>query len=135
MFQNFLNLCNHEADYGLTAEWHFFTTSHGKGAGDGLAGSAKALARRASLQRPYDNQILTPKAFFDFVVEKIPKITFSFTTNSEYKEECELLKERLLLAKTIKGTQKNYCFIPNSMDTLLMKLYSTSENTSHKKVC
>ena len=33
---NFIHLCNHEDDFGLAAEWNFFTTSHGKSACDGL---------------------------------------------------------------------------------------------------
>ena len=52
--KNFINLCYHEADFGVPAEWHFSATSHGKGACDGVGGSVKRLAARASLQRPYD---------------------------------------------------------------------------------
>jgi hypothetical protein len=42
--KNFLNLCNHDADFGLPAEWHFFATSHGKGPCDGVGGTVKRLA-------------------------------------------------------------------------------------------
>ena len=48
--KNFLNLCHHKADLGVEAEWHFFATSHGKGPCDGLGGTVKRLAARASLQ-------------------------------------------------------------------------------------
>ena len=48
--KNFLNLCHHKADFGVDAEWHFFATSHGKGPCDGLGGTVKRLAARASLQ-------------------------------------------------------------------------------------
>ena len=27
---NFTNMCQHNADFNLTCEWHFFATSHGK---------------------------------------------------------------------------------------------------------
>ena len=41
-----------------------FSTSHGKGACDGVGGTVggivNCLAARASLQRPYVDQILTP---------------------------------------------------------------------------
>ena len=30
---NFTNLCHHEKDFGVPAEWHFFATSHGKSPG------------------------------------------------------------------------------------------------------
>ena len=54
--KTFLNLCHHRNDFGIPAEWHFSATSHGKGACDGLGGTVKRLAARASLQRPYNDQ-------------------------------------------------------------------------------
>jgi hypothetical protein len=50
----------HDQDFGLSAEWHFFTTSHGKGQADGIEGTVKRLAAKASLQKVYNNQIKTP---------------------------------------------------------------------------
>ena len=47
----FLNLCHHNEDFGMDAEWNFFATSHGKGPCDGLGGTVKRLAAKASLQR------------------------------------------------------------------------------------
>ena len=72
--KNFVNLCLHEQDFDITAEWHFFATSHGKGPCDGLGGTVKRLAARASLQRCsdgyYQDQILTAKAFFGFRISE-----------------------------------------------------------------
>ena len=59
--KNFVNLCHHKDDFGISTEWHFSATSHGKGACDGLGGTVKRLAARASLQRPYNDQIMTPR--------------------------------------------------------------------------
>ena len=39
--KNFINLCYHKEDFGISAEWHFSTTVHGKGACDGLGGTIK----------------------------------------------------------------------------------------------
>ena len=58
-YKNFANLIFHVQDFGITAAWNFFATSHGKNLCDGVAGTVKRLATRASLQRPLDNQILT----------------------------------------------------------------------------
>lgn len=56
--KNFLNLCYHKEDFdGLEAEWHFYATSHGKGVCDGVGGTVKRLAAKASLQNPLENQI------------------------------------------------------------------------------
>ena len=62
---NFINLLHHKADFGIDAEWNFFATSHGKNACDGIGGTLKRSATKASLQRPYNNQILTARDFFD----------------------------------------------------------------------
>ena len=72
----FINLCHHEEDFGVAAEWHFSATSHGKGTCDGVGGTVKRLAARASLQRPYDQQIMTPRQLFEWAVNNIPAIAF-----------------------------------------------------------
>ena len=46
--KNFSNLCHHELDFSVKAEWHFSATSHGKGACDGLGGTVKHLEALAS---------------------------------------------------------------------------------------
>ena len=53
-YKNFVNLCNYKADFGIDAEWHFFTTSLGKGPCDGWGGTVKRWAAKASLQQPYN---------------------------------------------------------------------------------
>ena len=41
--KNFANLCCHEQDFEMSAEWHFFVTSHGKGPCDGVVGRSSVL--------------------------------------------------------------------------------------------
>ena len=132
--KKFLNLCHHEEDFKTKAEWNFFTTSHGKGPCDGLGGTVKRLATRASLQRPYSDQILTPQAFFKFCEENIENIKFQFATNSDYGEEERLLHVRLVRANTIAGTQKMHYFQPVTKYSLLVKQFSLSEISSIKRV-
>lgn len=64
--KNIANLINHERDFGCSAEWHFFATSHGKGPCDGVGGTLKRAATIGSLQRPLENQILTANDLFEF---------------------------------------------------------------------
>ena len=84
--KNFANLCCHEQDFEMSAEWHFFATSHGKGPCDGVGGTVKRLAARASLQRLYEDQILTPRQLFDLAVLQYQEWTFTLhllkTTNA-----------------------------------------------------
>ena len=71
--KNFINLCHHLEDFNVPAEWHF---SHGKTAADGVTGTLKRLATKASLQHPDGNQILNANQLFDFVVREIKGISF-----------------------------------------------------------
>jgi hypothetical protein len=44
--KNLINLCYHKDDFGMDNEWHFFATSHGKGACDGIGEQLQALQER-----------------------------------------------------------------------------------------
>jgi hypothetical protein len=83
--KNFINLCHHEQDFGMSAEWHFFATSHGKGACDGVGGTVKRLAARASLQRPYRDQISTPRQLYEFGCAEIQTVNFHFATLEDHE--------------------------------------------------
>ena len=47
-----------------SSNMEFFATSHGKQPCDGIGGTVKRIAAKASLQRTLKNHILTPKAMF-----------------------------------------------------------------------
>ena len=132
-FKNFTNLCFHEEDFGITAEWHFFSTSHGKGACDGLGGTIKRLATIASLQRPYNEQIMTPKQLFLYATENISGINFLYSSNKEYTKEASDLEERFASGSTIKGTHKLHCFVPISKTQIEVKPIS-NKNQGEKIV-
>ena len=60
------NLVYHQDDFGIRAEWHFFATSHGKSACDGIGGTVKREAARASLRATTTGHILTPQQLLNF---------------------------------------------------------------------
>lgn len=66
-YKNVINLYNHSVDFKIPATWNFFPTAHGKGACDGVGGSVKRAAAKASLRLPPTEQILTPEALFDWL--------------------------------------------------------------------
>ena len=122
-------LCHHKEDFGLTAEWHFSATSYGKGACDGLGGTVKRLAARTSLQRPYDQQIMTPRQLFDRVTTAIPTVHFEYCTTEDYEREQHHLEERFQTSRTIQGTRKLHSFVPILNDMLKVKPYSASSSS------
>ena len=111
--KNFVNLCLHNHDFGIKAEWHFSATSHGKGACDGLGGTVKRLAAKASLQRQYEDQIMTPFQLYEWALKNIPSVTFMYCTIEEYEREKSFLEHRFQKSRTIAGTRSlPTCFYP-----------------------
>lgn len=110
----FANLCHHEADFQVKAEWHFFATAHGKGPCDGLAGTIKRLASRRALQIGTKSEILTSKALYDWACESFENIDFAFISDERYKLYQTKLAPRFANAVTVKGTQSIHCIIPDS---------------------
>lgn len=126
--KNFINLCHHKQDFGVPAEWHFFATAHGKGPCDGIAGTVKRFACRASLQRPYCDQIMTPRKLFEWAQENITNCHFAYITQKDHDGEEVLLKECFQSCRTISGTHRKHVFIPMSVKDIKTKLYSNSDN-------
>ena len=128
---NFINLLYHEADFGIKAQWNFFATSHGKGACDGVCGCMKRCAAKASLQRPYADQILTAADFFNYCKENFPNIQCFFTPKAAVEQVTADLEQRFSTAVTIPGTQKHHHFRPIGDGKL--EISETSHSFSTRK--
>ena len=122
---NFTNLYHHFNDFGLAAEWHFFATSHGKSACDGIGGIVKRATATASLQRTISNQILTPRDMFNFVKSHLPKIKTFFVSDQDVQATRSSLEERFSSAKVIVGTQRFHRFVPGQNG--ILSVYETSD--------
>ena len=132
--KNFVNLCSHEADFGIKAEWHFSATSHGKGACDGVGGTVKRLAARASLQRPFDQQIMSPSQLYEWAKDNIPTTVLRYCSVEDYEVAKKELEGRFRNSRTIPGTRKLHAFIPLSRHLIAAKLYSNSDDFKEEKV-
>ena len=122
--KNFVNLCLHKDDFGISAEWHFSATSHGKGACDGLGGTVKRLAARVSLQRPYNDQIMTPRQLFDWASTAVPSAHFGYCSMEDYEREQHNLERRFHQSRTIPGTRKLHSFVPISNSKVSQLLFT-----------
>ena len=80
-----MNLLNHKKDFVIEAEWHFFATSHGKGACDGIGGCVKRNAYRASLQNRNSKKITNTTELYKWATEFFNKIYFDFCTVEEFE--------------------------------------------------
>ena len=93
-FKNILNSCCHKEDFQIDANWTLLATSYGKSPCDGIGGSVKRLTARASLQRPYSEQILTASQMLLFCQKNIANIRFLFISKEEIVDVREQLKIR-----------------------------------------
>ena len=121
-YKNFANLIFHEHDFQLKAEWNFFATSHGKNSCDGVGGTIKRLAARASLQRPLSDQILTPFELFQFATESILNITSFFVESGDVTRQANILEPRFSNATRFKGTRKHHKFIPQGNEISMSRV-------------
>lgn len=83
----------------------------------------------------YNDQIMTPRQLYDWAKENIPSVNFLYTTQEDHETENTFLEQRLVNAKTIKGTQQLHSFIPVGSTTKLnVKEYSFSTETKEEIV-
>ena len=91
--KNFINLCHHQQDFSMDAEWIFFATSHGSSPCHGVGGFFKHYVAKHSLQRPLRDQILSYQSMLDLCVREIPSITFFVVSQEEMVNVCADLED------------------------------------------
>ena len=75
-------------------------------------------AAKASLQRPYEDQILTPIKLYEFVSQIIKGIHFAYSTMKDHEEEAKILVERFKYSRTY------HSFVPISISSVDVMPYS-----------
>lgn len=131
---NFLNISYHQSDFDLETEWHFFATSHGKSASDGIGGTLKRLVTKASLQRPLKDQIVTPKQMYEWAKSNITGMNFHYVSQQEYDEHNKLMAPRFDTAKVLNGTRKQHAIYPVEPGVLKTKIYSNDDKCVEHKI-
>lgn len=135
---NFKNLCYHENDFQIKAEWHFFPTSHGKGPCDGIGGNIKRMAREASIRTTAE--INNAKQFFAWATAQKIKQQFKkdwefiYATDADYLDAEKKVQERICDLIPIPGTKKYHEFIPRDERSIYASEYSNQYNNQENKV-
>ncbi|KAK3911370.1 Trigger factor [Frankliniella fusca] len=125
----FLNLCSQEEEFGLKASHSYFATSHGKSQCDADGGSVKRKARKASLQRPLDKQIISAQDLFQFCEENMQeKFIFKFINKSDVQPERELYHQRVAELQTVPGTRSFHYLKPQPGNMLACWRISFDQN-------
>ncbi len=91
-----------------------------------MGGTIERLAARVSLQRPYNDQIMTPRQLYNWARIALPVAHFGYCTTQEYIQVQQKLESRFVASCTIPGTRKLHSFIPISSESFKIGCYSTS---------
>lgn len=127
---NVFNVAHHQIDFGLKAEWHFFATSHGKGPSDGLGGTLKREAARASLILPSDKQIQTPIQLYEWAKSKLSGINVAFVSATEISATKTKLQNRFNAAPPVPGIRSFHTVIPQK-NCIVFKYFSSCEDDAY----
>ena len=116
----------------MAASWSFFATSHGKSPCDGVGGTVKRLAARASLQRPLADQILTPETPFEYCKCNIESTEFIYISKFTLDAARIQMENRYTFGLTIPRTRSCHHFEPITERTIGYK--RTSDDTEYAGV-
>ena len=124
---NFKNLCLHQDDFDIVADWHFFPTSHGKGPVDGIRGTFKRAASRASQRGA---RIYSSKELYDWAIQAKESghawqdFLFYEITEQEVNAANEEIAKRIPGLVAVPGTKSYHSFIPHDHSTIEVRDYS-----------
>ena len=121
-FKNFANLVMHYKDFGISAQWHFFATSHGKSVCDGIGGTVKREVARASLQATTSGFLLTPSDLYQWCQAHISGIKFIWVSKENILEHGKVLNQRFLNAAKVPGTRDNHSFVPGANGLMISRV-------------
>lgn len=119
------NLMNHEKDFGITAEWHYHATAHGKNACDGIGATFKREAARASLFVKSVDAILTAARLYDWSKQFFDTMSILFYSKVEHAKVKRSLKARFDSAPPVPQIQKSHSFTVLHENTLFIKRFSS----------
>ncbi|KAK3910377.1 Leucine zipper transcription factor-like protein 1 [Frankliniella fusca] len=130
------NVWFHEKDFGVPAEWHYYATSHGKSACDGLGGSVKHKARLHSLRASEPGeQITTPEALYNFAKANMTGMDFVFVPSSAIQEHEKKMEIRFQTAINIDGIKSHHAIVPRrNQPSVMIKVTSNSDNYLEREI-
>ena len=105
------NLLYAMSDFGVTMNWNFFCTSHGKSAADGIGGTVKRGVHYRVLSDLYE--VYTAADFVKCANSFVKKITVFEVDQKEVTDEIPMLQNRWKNYKVIPGTQNFHFFKPS----------------------
>ena len=123
------NFIYHIVDHQINAEHHFFAKSHGKKPCDGIGGTIKREAAKASLRAAITNQILPPQDLFSWAQKNIKGVNIFYLSSDDINnhETTFNLQKRYEGMRTVPGTRSYHCFVPDGEKLFLQRISSDTD--------
>lgn len=125
---NLANLFHHRDDFGISAEWHFFATAHGKGPSDGLGGTLKRLASKASLQ---GTTIQTAYQLYEWAAANT-NMNVKFVSAAQCIDAKKDLEKRFENAVAIPGIRSKHAAVLHNKSIILKSVSSSMSSSTIK---
>ena len=123
-----MNLTYHETDFGIVAVWISFATSHGKSPCDGLGEAVKRKLTNVSLERPLQDQIVTPQKCYTEAQALTPSVMFLFIPRLGVELTRHYLSARFECGDTVPGTRSFHMFVPQRPGAVSYKQCAEDED-------
>lgn len=120
------NLIRAKEDFGVTVEWHFSPTSHGKSEADGLGGTFKRNVYNRVLTGRHE--VYNAKDFFDCAKSFADDTKLICVSDHEYSEFQAMLKSRWASVKNIPGTRNFHLFAPTQEENKIFAAVSSRKD-------
>ena len=114
----------------------FFPTAHGKGACDGIGGSIKRAAAKASLRLSPDKQILTAVSLYEWLKNygNYDNVEFFYSSLTEYNKNIRKLKKRFENQSRVKNLQKQHSICPLDNGKVRCRQFSDCQDFIDMKI-
>lgn len=102
------NLMYSQEDFGVSGNWHFFPTAHGRSPADGVGGTFKRSVYNRSVSGQY--RVYNAEDFVKCAQTFAKKTRIFLSAKEEMKSNELLLQRRWENVKTIPGTRESHFF-------------------------
>jgi hypothetical protein len=126
------NLLFTQQDFGVTAEWHFMPTSHGKSAADGIGGNVKRLVHQEIISGRAE--VNNANEFVQCAKSVIKSTNIIHVCSDDIKPFLSMLNSRWRKVTTLQGTRNFHFFLPLYPDKILASVSSLQDNVTEFKV-
>ena len=127
-------VANHEAEFGVPANWNYFEAGHGKGPCDGVGGSAKRMANEAVKRQKATIQDASNVFAWASQTSTSSAVKYIFYSKDDYTKAEEKIARFYSDIRTVPGTLKVHAVAAINREQVCTRATSCYCDTCLKKI-